>query len=70
MKIGDLVRWQGIGEYELEDDYSDFGIVIAIDVWELSQNEQVIIGVLFGKIGFVWANPMSLEVVSAGPPAV
>jgi len=69
MKVGDLVRWRRFeeSEYEvLDDEYNDFGIIVSIDVWELSDPDQVIIGVLFSKIGFVWCNPKSLDLVSNG----
>ena len=66
MKIGDLARWRRFDEYDIDDDYNDFGIIVAIDSWELSKPEQTIIGVLFSKIGFVWCNPDSLEIVSDG----
>jgi hypothetical protein len=69
MKVGDLVRWRRFdpSDYIPEDDeYNDFGIIVSIDVWELSDPDQIIIGVLFSKIGFVWCNPRSLELVSNG----
>tara|TARA_R110001583_G_scaffold184021_2_gene342917 strand:+ start:901 stop:1119 length:219 start_codon:yes stop_codon:yes gene_type:complete len=69
MKVGDLVRWARFeDEYDFEDDdeYNDFGIIVSIDVWELSDPDQIILGVLFSKIGFVWCNPKSLELVSNG----
>ena len=68
MKIGDLVRWALFDEeYDIVDDeYNDFGIIVSIDVWELSDPDQIIIGVLFSKIGFVWCNPKSLELISDG----
>ena len=69
MKVGDPVRWRRIFEeydYEHEDEYNDFGIIVSIDVWELSDPEQIILGVLFSKIGFVWCNPNSLDLVSNG----
>ena len=64
-----MVRWRRFDpcDYTDEDDeYNDFGIIVSIDVWELSDPDQVIIGVLFSKIGFVWCNPKSLDLVSNG----
>ena len=69
MKVGDLVRWRRFDscDYTDEDDeYNDFGIIVSIDVWELSDPDQIIIGVLFSKIGVVWCNPKSLDLVSNG----
>jgi hypothetical protein len=69
MKIGDLVRWARYDfEYgtEEDDEYNDYGIVVSIDVFELSDPDQIIVGVLFSKIGFVWANPKSLQIISQG----
>ena len=68
MKIGDLVRWARFDdEYDIVDDeYNDFGIIVSIDVWELSDPDQIIIGVLFSKIGFVCCNPKSLELIIDG----
>jgi len=62
MKVGDLVRWQRFPEEPLPLDTNDIGIIFAIDIWELSKDD-VIVGVHFSRIGFVWCNPQSLEVL-------
>lgn len=63
MKIGDLVKWKRFDEEdEILTMYNDVGVITSIDIFELSK-DQVIVGVQFSKIGFVWCNPKSLEVI-------
>lgn len=63
MKIGDLVKWRRYeDEEEMHTLYNDVGVVTSIDIFELSK-DQVIVGVQFSKIGFVWCNPKSLDVI-------
>ena len=63
MKIGDLVKWKRFDdEDEILTMYNDVGVITSIDIFELSK-DQVIVGVQFSKIGFVWCNPKSLEVI-------
>ena len=63
MKIGDLVKWKRYDDdEEIMTLYNDVGVVTSIDIFELSK-DQVIVGVQFSKIGFVWCNPKSLEVI-------
>jgi hypothetical protein len=75
MKVGDMVRWQRFNEEEdLYDNlnvpperWNDLGIIIDIDVWDFMETEPetIIIEVYFFKVGIVWCNPNSLDVVSA-----
>ena len=74
MKVGDMVRWTRFNQDEnLYDNlnapkerWNDLGIIIDIDVWDFMETEPetIIIEVYFFKVGIVWCNPKSLEVVS------
>mgnify|MGYP003328560418 CR=1 FL=1 len=73
-----MVRWARFNQdedlfdnFEVEshkERWNDLGIIIDIDVWDSleleSEPETIIIEVYFFKIGIVWCNPKSLEVVS------
>jgi hypothetical protein len=74
MKIGDMVRW---ARFKNDEDVykdlnipperkNDLGLIIDIDVWDYmdTEPETIIIEVFFFKVGIVWCNPSSLEVVS------
>jgi hypothetical protein len=64
MKIGDLVKWKKFeNDSDVDSSYNDVGVITSIDIFELSK-DQVIVGVQFSKIGFVWCNPKSLEVIN------
>lgn len=66
MRVGDLVRWRRFDDdYSSEFESNDYGVVLTFDIYELSDDEQTIVGVWFMKIGFVWVNYKSIEVVSA-----
>ena len=74
MKVGDMVKWKRFNEDDLLYDnlnpplerWNDLGIILDIDTWEYmeSEPETIIIEVYFFKVGIVWCNPKSLEVVS------
>jgi len=74
MKVGDIVRWTRFENdpklseilKESEKKLNDIGIILDIDVWEPSDTEAetIVIEVYFLKIGVVWCNPSSLQVIS------
>jgi hypothetical protein len=74
MNIGDIVKWARFNNDpkltevfdETEKRLNDIGIILDIDVWEPSdlEAETIVIEVYFLKIGVVWCNPSSLEVIS------
>tara|TARA_R100000152_G_C6694434_1_gene125302 strand:- start:65 stop:307 length:243 start_codon:yes stop_codon:yes gene_type:complete len=74
MKVGDMVRWTRFNQDESlydnlkapKERWNDLGIIIDIDVWDFMETEPetIIIEVYFFKVGIVWCNPKSLEVVS------
>jgi hypothetical protein len=74
MKVGDIVRWARFKKdpklsevlKESEKKLNDIGIILDIDVWEPSdiEGETIVIEVYFLKIGVVWCNPSSLDVIS------
>lgn len=75
MDVGDIVQWRRFKQDEeiyqtLGEPYNrweDLGIILNIDVWEEveSEPETIVVEVYFFKIGIIWANPKSLDVVSS-----
>jgi len=75
MKIGDIVRWTRFdGDEDLykilkepPSRLNDIGIVLSIDTWDEleTQPETIVIEVYFMKLGLIWCNPSSLQVVSS-----
>ncbi len=69
-----MVRWTRFNQDESlydnlkapKERWNDLGIIIDIDVWDFMETEPetIIIEVYFFKVGIVWCNPKSLEVVS------
>ena len=69
-----MVRWTRFNQDEClydnlkapKERWNDLGIIIDIDVWDFMETEPetIIIEVYFFKVGIVWCNPKSLEVVS------
>ena len=74
MKLGDIVRWARFDKdaklsevlKESEKKLNDIGIILDIDVWDPGETEPetIVVEVYFLKIGVVWCNPSSLEVIS------
>ena len=74
MKVGDIVRWARFENdvrlnealSESEKKFNDIGIILDIDVWDPGETEPetIVVEVYFLKIGVVWCNPSSLEIIS------
>jgi len=74
MKVGDIVRWTRFDKdiklsevfNESDKKLNDIGIILDIDVWDPgdTEPETIVVEVYFLKIGVVWCNPSSLEVIS------
>ena len=75
MNVGDIVKWARFDKdeeiYKVLGEpasrWNDLGIILSIDVWEQleTEPETIVVEVYFFKIGIIWANPKSLEVVSS-----
>ena len=77
MNVGDIVKWARFDKDEEiykvlgepYDRWNDLGIILSIDVWDQleTEPETIVIEVYFFKVGIIWANPNSLDVVSSLP---
>tara|TARA_R100000152_G_C6678016_1_gene112599 strand:+ start:430 stop:669 length:240 start_codon:yes stop_codon:yes gene_type:complete len=75
MNVGDIVKWARFDKDEEiykvlgepRDRWDDLGIILSIDVWDQleTEPETIVVEVYFFKVGIIWANPKSLDVVSS-----